>query len=110
MILRPLSFFRCLDDGLMVTVRVTPKASRTAIQGTMPTPEGTALKLCVTAPADKGKANAAVVTLLAEAFAVAQSKVVIVGGATDKRKVVRVFGDPAALAATARGVSAGDSA
>ena len=50
----------------MLTVRVTPKASRDAIQGTMPTPDGLALKVAVTSPADKGKANAAVVALLAK--------------------------------------------
>lgn len=86
----------------MVTARVTPKASRNAVQGVMPTPDGTALKLAVTAPADKGKANAAVVALLAEAFGVAKSHIVLTAGETDRRKVFRITGDPAALAACAQ--------
>jgi len=97
-----LSFFRTLNDGLMLTVRVTPKASRNAIQGVMATPDGFALKVAVTAPPDKGKATAAVTALLAKAFSTAKSNVVLMAGETDRRKVFRVDGDPVALAATAR--------
>lgn len=97
-----MSFFRGLDDGLMLTVRVTPKASRSAIQGTMPTPDGLALKIAVTAPADKGKANAAVIALLAGAFGIAKSNIALTAGDTDRRKVFRLSGNPAALIATAQ--------
>ena len=86
----------------MLSVRVTPKASRNAIQGPMPTPDGLALKVAVTAPADRGKANAAVTALLAEAFGIAKSSVALVSGAADRRKVFRIGGDPAALGATAQ--------
>lgn len=99
---RAVSFFRTRDGGLTLTVRVTPKASRNAIQGAMPTPDGAALKLAVTAPADKGKANAAVIALLAEAFDVAKRDIAVIAGETDRRKVLHVDGDAAALAATAR--------
>jgi len=91
------SYFRAEADGLVLTVRASPKASRDAIQGVMPTPDGTALKVAVTAPADKGKANAAVCALLAKTFGVAKSSVVLMAGETDRRKVVRVAGDPAQL-------------
>jgi uncharacterized protein (TIGR00251 family) len=86
----------------MLSVRVTPKASRNAIQGTMATPDGLALKIAVTAPADKGKANAAVTALLAEAFGIAKSHIALTAGETDRRKVFRITGDPAALSATAQ--------
>lgn len=86
----------------MLTVRVTPKASRNAIQGTMATPDGLALKVAVTAPADKGKANAAVIALLADAFDIAKSSITLTHGETDRRKVFRLAGDPAALSATAQ--------
>lgn len=82
----------------MLTLRVTPKASRTAVTGTMATPDGRALKVAVTAPPDKGKANAAVTALLADVLHVAKSHVVVVSGETDRRKVVHVRGDPNALA------------
>ena len=97
-----LSFFRKNSDGLMLTVRVTPKASRNAIQGVMETPDGHALKIAVTAPADKGKANAAVLALLAKSFGIAKSHIILATGETDRRKVFRIAGDPAALTATAQ--------
>lgn len=86
----------------MLSVRVTPKASRDAIQGAVATPDGLALKIAVTAPADKGKANAAVTALLAEAFGIAKSNITLTAGETDRRKVFRISGDPAALIATAQ--------
>jgi len=97
-----LSFFRTLDAGLTLTVRVTPKASRDAIVGVMATADGLALKVAVTAPADKGKANAAVIALIADAFGIAKSHITLTMGETDRRKVLRVSGDPATLAATAQ--------
>lgn len=95
-------FYRTFNDGLMLTARVTPKASRTAIQGVMATPDGHALKIAVTAPADKGKANAAVCALLAGAFGIAKSNVTVTAGETDRRKVLRIDGNPATLQAIAQ--------
>ncbi|MGE4063816.1 MAG: DUF167 domain-containing protein [Rhodospirillaceae bacterium] len=97
-----MSFFRRAEDGLIVSVRVTPKASRTAVQGTMPTPDGLALKVAVTAPADKGKANAAVAALLAGAFGIAKSSVALTAGETGRRKVFKLTGDADALARVAQ--------
>ena len=95
------AFFRADADGLLIVARVSPKASRNAVLGVMPTPEGEALKIAVTAPPDKGKANAAVVALLAKAFGVAKSSVSVIAGETDRRKTLRIGGDPATLAAIA---------
>jgi uncharacterized protein len=97
-----LAFFRADPEGLLITVRVSPKASRDAIVGVMETPDGHALKIAVTAPPDKGKANAAVAALLAKSCGVAKSSVTVVAGETDRRKVLRVSGDPAALSAIAQ--------
>ncbi len=97
-----MSFFRSVADGLILTVRVTPKASRAAVQGTMETPDGLAPKDAVTAPADKGKANAAVAELLAKAFHVSKRNVVLTSGETSRRKVLHVLGDPKILTATAQ--------
>jgi uncharacterized protein (TIGR00251 family) len=96
------SFFRADPDGLVITARVSPKASRDAVMGVMPTPDGQALKIAVTAPPDKGKANAAVVELLAKAFGVAKSSVAVIAGDTDRRKVLRISGDPVALTTIAQ--------
>lgn len=95
-------FFRTDARGLTLTLKVQPKSSRDAIQGLVETPDGWALKVAVTAPPDKGKANAAVAVLLAKAFGVAKSNVTLTMGETDRRKVLHVAGDPPALAAIAQ--------
>ena len=78
----------------VVTVHVLPGARRTEVVGR----HGDALKLRVQAPAAQGRANAAVVRLLASTFRVAPSAVVLVRGATARSKRFRVVGVPAAAA------------
>lgn len=92
---------RVEDDCITVHVRASPKASRNAILGVMETADGTALKVAVTAVADKGKANMAVTALLAKTFGISKSNVTLISGGKDRRKVVRVTGDPAKLSAIA---------
>jgi len=89
------------SDGVRVTVRLTPKAARNRIEGVADTADGSlVLKVSVTAVPEKGKANAALLKLLAEALRVPKSSLSIVAGATDRRKVVLVGGADPALAAT----------
>ena len=95
------SSYRVDQAGLTFAVRAVPKASSAGILGVMATPKGLALKVAVTVAADKGKANAAVLALITKTFHVAKSDVTLISGATDRRKVVQVAGDPAKLAAIA---------
>jgi uncharacterized protein (TIGR00251 family) len=88
--------------GGVLAVKVAPKASRDAILGPMPTVDGQALKVAVTAPPDKGKANAAVIALIAAAFGVPKRAVSVVAGASDRSKLLRIDGDPRALSRTAQ--------
>mgnify|MGYP003314403501 CR=1 FL=1 len=67
-------------------VKVQPKASLDQVVGYR---EGV-LQLRVTAPPDKGRANAAVVALLANALGVAKSLVRIVRGQSSRDKVLTV--------------------
>jgi uncharacterized protein YggU (UPF0235/DUF167 family) len=53
---------------------------------------GAAWKVRVASPAERGKANDAVVALLAETLDVPQASVELVGGATHRDKVVAVRG------------------
>jgi uncharacterized protein len=70
------------------SVRVQPRASRTAILGEF----GGALKIAVAAPPVEGKANEALIRFFAELFEVPRSAVEIVGGRASRNKVVRVSG------------------
>ena len=63
-----------------------PGASREGIAGWL----GDALKVRVSAPPEKGKANAAVESLIAAALAVPRSDVRIVSGHGTARKVVEI--------------------
>ena len=85
------------DGGITLTLRVQPRASRTAVAGL----HGDALKIQVTAPPVDAAANEAVVALVAALMGVPKSSVGIVRGATARTKVVRVLGVAAAAAEAA---------
>lgn len=77
-------------------VRVTPKSARNAIQGLHYEPEGAAaLKIALTAPPADGKANAALIALLAGLWRLPKSRFQITGGRSDRRKTVMIAGDAA---------------
>jgi uncharacterized protein (TIGR00251 family) len=69
-------------------VKVVPGSSRNEIVGWL----GDALKIKVTAPPERGKANEAVVELLATALDIATDDVVVVSGHSSPAKVVAVSG------------------
>ena len=71
-----------------LAVWAQPGASRERIAGMM----GDALKVAVSAPPEKGKANRAVEKLLAKALGLPASAVRVVGGETSRRKTVRCEG------------------
>jgi uncharacterized protein YggU (UPF0235/DUF167 family) len=81
-------------------VKVTPKARRNAIGGSIADPAAgpLRLKVAVTAPPADGAANEAVIALLAREWRLPRSALSVVAGAGDRRKTIRIDGDPAALA------------
>ncbi len=70
-----------------------PKARRETLEL-----RGGALRAAVTAPPEQGKANAAVIALLAATWRLPKSSLAVIGGAAARRKVVSATGDPQALA------------
>jgi uncharacterized protein (TIGR00251 family) len=85
-------------DGLTVALRVSPRASRNRIEGVAEKADGGAeLRVAVTAAPEGGKANAAVIALLAKAWRVPKGRFSIAAGASGRRKVLHVAGDGAAL-------------
>jgi uncharacterized protein (TIGR00251 family) len=69
-------------------LRVAPGATRAGVVGR----HGAAWKVRVTAPAEGGRANDAVVRLLAETFAVPRTSVTLVSGRSARDKIVDVAG------------------
>jgi len=85
--------FTIAPGGLRLAVKLTPKASRNRVEGPAPEADGgTVLKVSVTAVPEDGKANAALVKLLAKEWKLAKSSLEIVGGATDRRKTLLITG------------------
>lgn len=79
--------------GTRLRLRVKPGARKTAILGV----HGGALKIAVAAAPEKGKANRAVVALLADALGLNASEVTIVAGESSQDKVAEVALDPASV-------------
>ena len=72
---------------MTLRVKVIPRSAKTEMAGEMA--DGT-LKVKIAAPPEKGKANAALCTFLAEHFKVPHSAVTIVSGHGAALKLVRV--------------------
>lgn len=95
----PAQPYRADRDGLVLAVRLTPKAARDGVDGKGVLSDGRAVVLArVRAVPEKGAANAALEALLAKALGVGKSQVSVESGATARLKQVRVNGDPETLA------------
>jgi uncharacterized protein (TIGR00251 family) len=86
------------DSGIRLAVRLTPKAGRAGINGIAQTADsGAYVKAAVTAPAEGGKANRALLKLLAREFRLPASAMHIAFGAAARQKSIQIVGDPADL-------------
>ena len=71
---------------MRIYVRVTPRAGKNEV---LKISDGE-YKVKVTAPPEKGKANEAVVNLLADYFGVPKSSISIIGGKSTKTKIIDI--------------------
>ena len=86
------------DDGLRIAIRLSPRArSDRLVAVAALAGGGRVLKATVTAPAEAGRANEALLQLLANAWKVPRRDLSIIAGLTSRNKVVRVSGDPQRL-------------
>ncbi|MEJ2124159.1 MAG: DUF167 family protein [Alphaproteobacteria bacterium] len=84
---------RITAEGVIVAVRLTPKASSDAVTGVEISAEGPVLKARVRAIPDKGKANEAIAVLLAKWLGVPKSSAALASGGKSRSKQVLVKGD-----------------
>jgi uncharacterized protein (TIGR00251 family) len=88
-----------MHDGLLLSVRATPKGGRDSIDGIERLADGRAvLKARVRAAPADGEANAALTRVIAKAAGVAPSTVSLARGDASRIKTFRLTGDPRALA------------
>ena len=90
------SFLRAVPDGLLLSVKLQPRASTSAIGE----PLGNELRIKVTAPPVDAAANEALLRLLSEALDCPRSRVELTRGHTSRHKVIKLHGIKLALAVT----------
>lgn len=73
---------------IRLQIKVVPGSSRDCIAGWL----GESLKVRVSAPPERGRANAAVIAVLAETLGVSEDDIRIAAGSTAARKVVEIHG------------------
>lgn len=85
---------------MRVAVRLTVRARSDRLDGIASLADGSAaLKVSVAAPPLDGRANDALIALLAREWGVPRRDLAIVGGPRSRSKIVHVAGEPAALMA-----------
>lgn len=82
------AFIRDQPDGVLLSVRLQPRASRNEIGE----PSGTELRIKVTAPPVDSAANEAMVRLIARELNLSRNRVRLVRGRTSRHKVVQLHG------------------
>lgn len=79
---------RSVDGGSAVSVKVVPGSSRDRLVGVL----GPCLKISTSAAPEKGKANAAVAALLADALEIDPRRIELLAGQTSPRKEFLIVG------------------
>lgn len=87
--------WQVFDDHIRLSVRLTPNGGRDAFDGAESGADGEIhLKARVTAVPEKGKANKALVALVAKSLGIAKSSISLISGETARKKILRIDGDP----------------
>jgi hypothetical protein len=79
---------RPVEDGCLIAVKAVPGASRDRIAAVL----GPRLKIATSRPPEKGRANAAIAAVLADALGVGRRDVRLATGPTSPRKEFAVRG------------------
>lgn len=88
------------SDHVRLAVRLTPNAGRNAVDGVETAADGEVfVKARVTAVPEDGKANKALIELIAKILRLPKSSISIISGETARKKILRIDGDPEDLEA-----------
>jgi uncharacterized protein (TIGR00251 family) len=89
-----------LHDGVRVAIRLVPRAKDDRLVAIVPTAAGgRAIKAAVAAPPEDGRANEALLRLLAREWDLPRRDVALIAGPASRSKAVKITGDPGALMA-----------
>jgi uncharacterized protein (TIGR00251 family) len=70
---------------MIINIRVSPRAKLNLVKN-----DGDIMRVYITTAPEDGKANQAVIKLLAEHFSVAKSQIKIIRGETSRDKVIQI--------------------
>lgn len=88
------SFYDSVQNGLRVRIRLTPSGRAVCIDGLMQNVDDKwVLKATVTKAPEGGKANQALIKLLAKEWKLAKSTIEVLKGDTNRNKVLHITGD-----------------
>ncbi len=76
------------NEGTLLPVKASPGSHRNEIRGAF----GGQLKVCVTQVAEKGKANKAIISLLAKALDIPRRQIQLQSGTTSSEKIFLISG------------------
>ena len=86
------------DDHARLSVRLTPSGGRDCFDGLEQDADGIVwLKARVSSPPEDGKANKALIAMLAKAMKCPKSGISFISGETARKKILRIGGDPEEL-------------
>jgi len=90
----PVEALAAAPGGARLAIRLTPRARRDAIEGAVREADGqTSLRVAVSAPPVDGKANEALIALVADSLGVTKGAVSVAAGAGGRRKLLFVNGE-----------------
>ena len=90
-------------DGIRFKVKLTPKAGRTCLDGTMIDGGGDVVfKIAVSAVPENNKANQALIDFLAKSLKIPKTTIHLLSGATHRYKILFLSGNPDHLGHTLR--------
>ncbi|MGD9637798.1 MAG: DUF167 domain-containing protein [Alphaproteobacteria bacterium] len=88
------SFYEKAKNGLIIRIKLAPKAKQNSFNGVFVTPENeTCLKVSVTQAPEDNKANKALIELLSSKIGLAKSNFEIITGKTSKNKKILILGN-----------------
>ena len=82
------TFLRVQNDGVLLAIKLQPRASRNEIGE----PLGDELRIAVTAPPVDAAANQALIELLADVLDCPRRQIELIRGQTSRHKTVKLYG------------------
>lgn len=86
--------FKVTESGLIINIRLSPKAKDNKIIGITDIADGKkAIKVSINAIPEDGKANKALIALLAKTWKIPKTSISLISGHTNKNKILLIEGN-----------------